>query len=302
MHERNEFSTGYDLERLTAERPDLAPWLRTNPAGRQTIDFTEETAVKTLNQALLQVHFGVKNWDIPAGYLCPPVPGRLDYVHYVADLLAGKTGVLPRGKKVRGLDVGCGANCIYPILAHRTYGWRMIGTDTDTTAVRAAAAIVAANPVLRGKIEVRAQGDEQSFFGGVTSAREHYAFSMCNPPSHPSAEAAAAATERKWKNLGLESKDGSNFGGLAHELWRPGGEVAFIRAMMTESKEYGDRIDWFTTLVSRREHLPVLRDHLKTLQPLRSRTMPMGQGNKVSRIMAWSFAPEPERVRQGMIE
>ena len=41
-----------------------------------------------LNRAILMHHYGVKSWDIPAGYLCPPIPGRADYIHSVADLLA----------------------------------------------------------------------------------------------------------------------------------------------------------------------------------------------------------------------
>jgi 23S rRNA (adenine1618-N6)-methyltransferase len=54
----------------------------------------------------------------PANYLCPPIPAVADYLHYLADLLADGSGGVPRGIKVRALDVGVGANCIYPLLGH----------------------------------------------------------------------------------------------------------------------------------------------------------------------------------------
>ncbi len=67
-----------------------------------------------LNKALLAAHYDIEYWDIPDTYLCPPIPGRADYVHRVAELL----DVEVKGKyvhhKVRALDVGVGANCIYP--------------------------------------------------------------------------------------------------------------------------------------------------------------------------------------------
>ena len=46
--------------------------------------------MKALNKALLAHFYAVKHWDIPDGFLCPPVPGRADYVHHLADLLAGE--------------------------------------------------------------------------------------------------------------------------------------------------------------------------------------------------------------------
>ena len=88
------------------------------------------------------------------GHSCRlPLPagaGRADYLHGLADLLAAdNAGVIPRGTAVRVLDIGTGANCIYPLIGHREYGWRFTGSDIDATALASARTIVAANRLTR---------------------------------------------------------------------------------------------------------------------------------------------------------
>ncbi|MCP5854081.1 RlmF-related methyltransferase, partial [Klebsiella pneumoniae] len=84
--------------------------------------------------------------DIPADYLCPPIPGRADYIHVAADLLAeDNAGEVPKGAQVRALDIGVGVNCIYPLLGHSDYRWRFLGSDIDPVALASAKAIVQAN-------------------------------------------------------------------------------------------------------------------------------------------------------------
>jgi 23S rRNA (adenine1618-N6)-methyltransferase len=65
-----------------------------NEHSIETIDFSDPEAVKSLNQALL-----ISYYDIQMGYshyLCPPIPGRADYIHYIADLLAeSNNGIIP---------------------------------------------------------------------------------------------------------------------------------------------------------------------------------------------------------------
>ena len=92
MHPRNKHVGRYDFEALTKSVPDLAAFVTLNPLKEQTIDFSNPEAVKALNRALLKTFYGVNRWDIPPGYLCPPVPGRADYIHYTADLLSSTNG------------------------------------------------------------------------------------------------------------------------------------------------------------------------------------------------------------------
>lgn len=296
MHPRNRHSGRYDFPALIRALPGLAAFTRPNPAGEPTIDFADPAAVLALNRALLRHHYGVADWQLPAGYLCPPIPGRVDYLHHLADLLTPEGGAIPRGPDVRILDIGTGANAIYPLLGAAEYGWSFVGTETDGVALRAAQANTAATPALAGRIEVRPQSDAAAVFAGVIKPGETFAATLCNPPFHASAADALAGTTRKVRNLGGHApKPTLNFGGRAHELWCPGGEAAFIMRLIRESAGQPGLSRWFTTLISKRETLPVVQRELTRVRPEQIRVLPMAQGQKQSRILAWTFQPPPGR-------
>lgn len=290
MHPRNRHAGRYDFPVLLRALPELAAFTQPSPTGDPTIDFANPTAVLALNRALLRAHYALKDWQLPSGYLCPPIPGRVDYLHHLADLLAADAGEIPRGASIRVLDIGTGANCIYPLLGAAEYGWSFVGTETDAAAVRAAQANVDFNPALAGRIEVRRQTHSTALFEGVTAARETFAATMCNPPFHASAAEARAGTARKVRNLGGNARAPAlNFGGRANELWCPGGEAAFVRRMIRESADRPELSRWFTTLVSKRENLGTLERSLNQVRPAQTRIIPMAQGQKQSRVLAWTF-------------
>lgn len=244
-----------------------------------------------LNRALLLHHYGIAGWDLPAGYLCPPIPGRADYLHHLADLLGGSRAAAPRGPDVRVLDIGVGANCVYPLIGASDYGWRFVGTDIDPVALRWARQHVTNNTRLAGLIELRLQSAPSHIFRGVVREGETFAASLCNPPFHASPEAAAAGTRRKVRNLGGSATAAPvlNFGGRSNELWCPGGEVAFVQQMIAESAEQPALCRWFTTLVSKRESLPALYRALRRANARDVRKIDLAHGQKESRIVAWSF-------------
>jgi 23S rRNA (adenine1618-N6)-methyltransferase len=227
----------------------------------------------------------VRGWDLPEGYLCPPIPGRADHLHHLADLLAQEPP--PRGPQVRVLDIGTGANLIYPLLGHREYGWSFLGTDVDPGALANARAIVAANPDLAGAIELRLQQDRARIFEGVVVPGETFALCMCNPPFHASAAEAREGTQRKWRNLGLAPV--LNFGGRNAELWCEGGEVAFLERMVRESALRPHCCQWFTSLLSRSASLAPVQAALRAVGARRVRILDMSQGQKKSRIVAWGW-------------
>ncbi|MBC8085380.1 MAG: 23S rRNA (adenine(1618)-N(6))-methyltransferase RlmF [Hymenobacter sp.] len=292
MHPRNPHAARYDFPRLLAANPALAPFVTRNPSGEETVDFTDPAAVKALNKSLLKQFYGVVNWDIPAGYLCPPIPGRADYLHYAADLLATSNGgEIPRGKSVTVLDVGVGANCVYPIIGTREYGWRFVGSDIDPVAIKVARHMVAANPVLTGRIDLRLQPHAEYIFDDIVKAREEFDLTVCNPPFHASAEEAAASNQRKTRNLGYAQapEPTPNFGGKNTELWYEGGEEAFVRHLVEQSVPLAARVLWFTSLISKKETLPSAYHFLKQAAATDVRTISMSQGHKVSRLVAWTF-------------
>ncbi|MGX9240476.1 23S rRNA (adenine(1618)-N(6))-methyltransferase RlmF [Pantoea dispersa] len=296
FHPRNRHQGRYDFAALTAAHPPLADKVRPNGYGELSVDFADPHAVLLLNQALLKLFYNL-NWQLPEGYLTPPVPGRADYIHALADLLASDNGgVLPRDLDV--MDIGCGANCIYPLIGHAEYGWRFTGTDISADAVNAASQIVASNPGLQRAIRLRRQKQESAIFAGVVHKNERYHAVLCNPPFHASAADAAAGSQRKVRNLGLGKQSPLNFGGQHNELWCDGGERAFIGRMIDESVALGDRIVWFTSLVSRKEHLPELRDRLKAQDAYQVRIVDMAQGQKQSRFIAWTFLPPATRAQR----
>ena len=290
LHPRNLHQGRYDFAALTAALPQLQRYICFNPAGEQTIDFSDSNAVLALNQALLALYYNVKLWQLPPGYLCPPIPGRADYVHYLADLLARSVASLPQGKQVKLLDIGTGANVIYPIIASQSYGWQVYASDIDPVAVKTASLIVASNPALRSHVRVVQQREERAIFSGVIESGQRFELTMCNPPFFASEQEAEAASSRKWANLGKVAQGHQrNFSGQQHELWCAGGELAFISQMITESQLFKQQVCWFSSLVSQQKHLGTLQKLLRSVGAQQTEVITMRQGQKVSRILAWSY-------------
>lgn len=296
-HPRNRHQGRYDFARLVHACPALSPHLVATPRGDTSIDFSDPAAVRELNRALLRSDYGITHWDLPDGALCPPIPGRADYLHGLADLLAGTgDGPIPRGLSIRVLDIGVGASCIYPLLGHAEYGWRFVGSDIDATSLEVAGAIVRANRLDKA-ISLRLQPRRGHLFRGVVREGDRFDLSLCNPPFHASAREAANANQRKLRQLGTAgartprhaSAPALNFGGHAHELWCDGGEAEFLRRMVRESIEVRQQVRWFSSLVARSEHLPALRRQLRQAGAADVREVPMAQGSKQSRFLAWTF-------------
>ncbi|WED24597.1 23S rRNA (adenine(1618)-N(6))-methyltransferase RlmF [Vibrio sp. JC009] len=310
LHSKNKHKGRYNFKALVDALPELQKYVIKNPKGDSSINFSDPVAVKMLNRALLALHYGVTSWDIPEGYLCPPIPGRADYIHRMAELLQKES----EGKKpeqVRALDIGTGANCIYPIIGAAEYGWHFTASDIDPVSVKVASSIVSNNPVLKGKIECRLQDNSRYLFENIIKPGEFYDVTFCNPPFHKSLQEAQQGTDRKLKNLSanrgkrgqpvsqvLKSKQPKlNFGGQKAELWCPGGEAAFIKNMAFESREFADQVLWFSTLISKKENVRWMRKNLEKAGASEVRIVEMSQGQKVSRFIAWTFKREEERTR-----
>ncbi len=306
LHPRNQHVGRYDFAKLQAAHPSLVPFVVPNrfDANEVTIDFANPEAVKTLNAALLKTCYGVVHWDIPPGYLCPPIPGRADYLHHIADLLAAcNSGEIPRGNAVRVLDIGVGANCIYPLIGQHEYGWRFVGADVDAVAIAAAQQILDGNAGLGERIELRQQTSATQIFKGVVGgAEDGFDLVICNPPFHASREAAEKGSARKWKNLGKVRESAApklNFGGQAVELWCDGGEAGFVGRMVAESAALKKQVLWFSALIASEDTLPGLYAALRDLRAESVKTIAMAQGQKKSRIIAWTFVAEAKRAAWG---
>lgn len=292
LHPRNLHNNRYDFKALIETEPSLKEFVNPNKYGDLSIDFANAEAVLCLNKALLSHFYGVKNYTIPNGYLCPPIPGRADYIHHIADLLASSNnGIIPKGKAVKGLDVGIGANGIYSILGACIYDWNFVGSDIEKESIQSVEYIVNSNECLREKIECKLQTNSENIFVGIINKDEFYDFTLCNPPFHKSLKDAMEGNKRKVQNLTKQksTKNALNFGGKNNELWCKGGEIAFIKNMIKESSEFKNNVRWFTTLVSKKENLPLIYKALEDIKPTQVKTINMEQGQKITRVIAWSF-------------
>ncbi|MCG8476810.1 MAG: 23S rRNA (adenine(1618)-N(6))-methyltransferase RlmF [Cytophagales bacterium] len=296
LHPRNKHRSAYDFPALVRTSPELEKFVRKNPYGNLSIDFSDPKAVKALNRALLRYHYEVEHWDIPERYLCPPIPSRVDYLHYLADLLSPLySGKVIKGRKVKVLDIGTGANCIYPILGNREYNWAFVASEVDKQAFDSARKNIITNKNLKNKIDVRFQKSGDFLFRGIVEDGEEFDLTMCNPPFHASVKEAEKATESKWNKLGKTGKKSLNFGGQNRELWYKGGEKAFIRKMIEESRDLSKQVLWFTSLVSKKESLENIKHVLRWVKAKDVKVVEMKHGQKTTRFVAWTFMEEHEQ-------
>ena len=321
LHPRNLHRQGYDLPLLVKSYPPLAKHVKANVHGNLSVDFADPLAVKALNAALLTRYYDVIDWDIPAGALCPPIPGRADYIHYVAELLgideaatnltSGAVTTMASTTsepKITLLDIGTGANGIYPLLACQIYGWDGVGSDINDRSLDNVASIITRNPALKGGFELRLQPDKNHIFNGIIRAGEFFDVSVCNPPFHASEDEATRGSRIKLNNLArnraekiirpiksdtsrktLATAPSLNFGGLEAELWCNGGERLFLKRLIKESRVYSAQCRWFTTLVSKADNVKPAIKLIRKLGAIDIREIEMKQGNKRTRILAWTF-------------
>ena len=230
-------------------------------------------------------HYNVKFWEFPDTNLCPPIPGRVDYLHHLADMLK-QSGI---DKNTAILDIGTGASCIYPILGNAEYHWSFVGTDIDEKSLQHAQEIISKNE-LNNAIELRQQMNSSNILKGVLKESDTFSAAICNPPFYKSEAEALEATTRKLKGLNKSDTDVvRNFSGTHNELWYKGGEKAFLHNYLYESSLYKNQCYWFTTLVSKKDLVKGMQVSLKKLGATEVKVINMGQGNKISRMVAWTF-------------
>ncbi len=313
LHPRNLHRQGYNFPALVKCYPSLAPYVKKNAHGNLSIQFADPLAVKTLNAALLKQYYNITAWDIPEGALCPPIPGRVDYIHYIAELLGvgePNTDQANPHSKITLLDIGTGANGIYPLLACQIYGWHCVGSDINIQSLENVASIIDSNPKLKDCFKLRRQHDKNHIFDGIIQPGESFDVSVCNPPFHASQAEAVKGSQRKLNNLARNRGEQTNtrlnknestqkttstsptlnFGGLNEELWCKGGERLFLKKLIKESQMFSTQCRWFTSLVSKIDNVKPAMKMIRKLGAVDVREIEMKQGNKITRILAWTFS------------
>lgn len=282
-HVNSKHSNGYDFATLCKVFPDLRQYVFVNKYDTETINFSNPKAVKVLNTALLFAYYKVKYWSFPDENLCPPIPSRAEYIHHLADLL--DTSSIKRNIKV--LDVGTGASCIYPLLGKGAYNWNFIATDIDKKSLFNANKIINRNKLTQS-IQTKHQKNKTHIFKGILSDDLKFSATMCNPPFYASLQEARQQNMRKNKNLGTKTNE-RNFAGNQNELCYKGGEKAFLHTYLYESSLFKQQCFWYTTLVSKKENVKSMYTSLQKLGATAIKTIQIQLGNKITRIVAWTF-------------
>ena len=291
MHPRNKyFNAPPDFSRLARLDAGFAYHVMWK-GGSAQLDWGSEAALVELCRALLLHDFGVR-WTLPAGRLIPTVPSRLNYLLWVEDLLALRPGGAP---VVRGVDVGTGASCIYPLLGCAALRWTWIATELDPASVDSARLNVSLNG-WEQKIEVReveAPSDgaaEAPVLAGVLRPDEACDFVLCNPPFYDVDEAAAGPA------AGVAS-----CGGTSGEQRCAGGEVGFVLRMIDDSAALRGQVRWYTSLLGRKASLKPLLAAAHAAGACHVTHTEIAQGNTSRWALGWSFvadaAPPPAAPR-----
>lgn len=296
LHARNRNRDKYNLSALIKVVPELKNHIIQNRAGEDSVDFSNPAAIRLLNKALLHHYYDVKNWDFPDENLCPPIPGRADYIHYIADTLSENNfGKIPVGENVKILDVGVGASCIYPIIGTTEYKWNFIGSDISQKSIDSSKKIISDNPSIQNKIEFRLQNTPKNIFKGIIDQDDKFDAIVCNPPFHSSSDDAQKVTRRKVKNLTGKRVKKINLAGIHDELICDGGEYKFIENMVRESQKFSRKCLWFSTLVSKQSNLKAIQKLLQNTHTKKVKIIPMGTGNKSTRVVAWTYLSRDEQ-------
>ena len=276
---------------------------------------TQEFSV-ALTRGLLHMYLNVRLPQLPTHHLCPPVPNRLFYLHWIhTELLSQEQQVcrddqqrqISRSNGKVGLDLGVGASCIYPLLAARVFNDRMIGSDVNVEALQLAQANVDANQLqhqihLLHVLPSHAQEPSTPLGGPLqrtldaiqTSKQQAFSLSsgldfvMTNPPFYdPNSMEEDQETAQAPPRIG-DGRARTNMTMLEGSY--PQGEVGFVVDVLVDSLRARTSSRWFSSMLGKKTSLifvTKLLTHL--LGPAHIQSTEYGPGQYTRWFVAWTF-------------
>uniref|UniRef100_A0A4W5PEA5 U6 small nuclear RNA (adenine-(43)-N(6))-methyltransferase n=1 Tax=Hucho hucho TaxID=62062 RepID=A0A4W5PEA5_9TELE len=253
MHPRNRYKDKPpDFAYLASKYPDFEQHVHTNLAGRAMLNFKEPEAVRALTCTLLKEDFGL-TIDIPLERLIPTVPLRLNYIHWVEDLIGGQ------GEPRRGIDIGTGASCIYPLLGASMNGWHYLATEVDDICFDYATRNVEQNN-LSDLIKVVKVPQKTLLMDALKEESAIvYDFCMCNPPFFANQLEAKGVNSR---NSRRPPPSSVNTGGVT-EIMAEGGELEFVKRIIHDSLQLKTRLRWYSCMLGKKCSLAPLKEELR---------------------------------------
>uniref|UniRef100_A0A182MDG5 U6 small nuclear RNA (adenine-(43)-N(6))-methyltransferase n=1 Tax=Anopheles culicifacies TaxID=139723 RepID=A0A182MDG5_9DIPT len=286
MHPRNRYRQKPNFQQLVKQFPELNAVARVDLTGKVKLDYRNKQAVHLLSKCLLLRDFGLK-LELPPDKLVPTLPLRLNYIHWLEDI--GSVAHWQDKETVRGIDIGCGASCIYPLLAavQSQQRWHMVAIEKAEDSLESAKANVIRNE-LQDCINVQSQKQEgNTIVLDVLKdfPDERFDFCMCNPPFFDSNSNELKPHDR----TGRRREPSNASTGSLEELCTEGGEVKFISQIIEESLQLRDRISVYTTMIGHKSSYEKILLTLKRASIHNITASRFCQGNTTRWAVAWSF-------------
>ncbi|XP_078278529.1 RNA N(6)-adenosine-methyltransferase mettl16 isoform X2 [Rhinoraja longicauda] len=256
MHPRNRYKDKPpDFSYLASKYKEFQRHVHTNLTGKVSLNFKEPEAVRALTCTLLKEDFGL-TIDIPLERLIPTVPLRLNYIHWVEDLIGCGTN---KNKLIRGIDIGTGASCIYPLLGATMNGWFFLATEVDDMCFSYATKNVEQNN-LSDLIKVVKVPQKTLLMDALKEESEIvYDFCMCNPPFFANQMEAQGVNSR---NPSRPPPSSINTGGIT-EIMAEGGELEFVKRIIHDSLQLKKRLRWYSCMLGKKCSLVPLKGELQ---------------------------------------
>jgi 23S rRNA (adenine1618-N6)-methyltransferase len=265
-----------DFKKLVDKYPEFANHVYKNKYSNYSINWKCKDAMKELCKTLLKEDFKVDYWSIPEGYLIPSITSRLNYINWIHDLLESSN---LNETSIKGLDIGTGANLIYPILGYSCYKWNFMCSDINLSSLENAKLIVSKNK-FENKINIVSQPSEDKIFENIVKSDHFFHFSMCNPPYFKTDE-----IKRNNPHTVCEYDE--------KEVYCQGGEEIFVIKMINESQLFKSNVLWFTTLVGKKENFDKVKKYLEQLDHVKMiKTTIFFQGKLARWGLAWTYFSE----------
>ncbi|CAI5789954.1 RNA N6-adenosine-methyltransferase METTL16 [Podarcis lilfordi] len=284
MHARNRYKDKPpDFAYLASKYPEFKQHVQINLSGRVSVNFKDPEAVRALTCTLLKEDFGLQI-DIPLERLIPTVPLRLNYIHWVEDLIAQQDAAA-KDSATWGIDIGTGASCIYPLLGATLNGWYFIATEVDDVCFSFAKKNVEQNN-LSNLIKVVKVPQKTLLLDALEEeSGVVYDFCMCNPPFFANQLEAKGVNSR---NPRRPPPSSVNTGGIT-EIMAEGGELEFVKRIIHDSLQLKKRLRWYSCMLGKKCSLAPLKEELRIHGVPKVTHTEFCQGRTMRWALAWSF-------------
>lgn len=248
--------------------------------GKVFIDFKDPEAIRILTKCLLMKDFGL-NVTMPSTNLVPALPLRLNYIHWLSDIFEHF-----KFENIVGIDIGCGATCIYPLLAYKLKSWKMFALDTNEDSIKTAIENVKQNQ-LEPFITIIKQNSDEIFSNQIFKDIDSIDFCMCNPPFFDSQ--MDFKYEPKKNRTGGRKSPNSFRTGCSTELEVEGGEEYFIKQIIEKSCLLKNSIKIYTTMVGHQRNVGPIINFLVSKGISNFIETEFCQGQTTRWGVAWTF-------------